>query len=68
MCITVALLVLQREVEEHQRLSRLMDPAELALAHPPPSATAEQRHTQLHEAYVQLETEYRRIIERLAAS
>jgi hypothetical protein len=59
---------LQREVEEHQRLSKLLDPAELALAHPPPSATAEQHQAQLHEAYMQLETEYRRVIERLAAS
>ena len=45
-----------------------MDPVELSLAHSPPSVSVEEHLTTLHEAYLQLETEYRTVIERLAAS
>jgi histone acetyltransferase 1 len=59
----------QRELQEHGRLSRLLDPAELALTHPLPSSSSDEEHlTKLHDAYYQLETEYRAVIERLAAS
>ena len=58
----------QREVKEHERLSHLLDPTELALAHPPPSGPEQEHREQLQEAYRQLEAEYRAVIERLAAS
>lgn len=59
---------IQREVQEHERLSKLLDPTELALTHPPPSGPTEEHRTQLHDAYMELEIEYRAVIERLAAS
>lgn len=59
----------QREEQENKRLCRYLDPAELALAHPPPSSISQEEHiTRLHEAYLTLEDEYRTVIERLAMS
>ncbi len=56
----------QREQRDLKKLRQVMDPAELALTHP--QLSHDDHLTQLHQAYKELEAEYMKVIEKLAAA
>ena len=60
------LLFTQKQQRDLSRLSRFMDPVQLALTYP--QQTVEERRKELHADYQQLEIEYRNVIEKLAST
>ncbi len=65
-CVSMHHQLYQREQRDLRKLRKVMDPSELALTHP--QMSHEEHVTQLHQAYKELEAEYRKVIEKLAAT
>ena len=66
LCTCMSLSHFQREKLDLKRLHGVVDPQELALTHP--QVSCEDHMTELHEQYKQVEDEYLKVIEKLAAS